>query len=140
MNVKEILVRWLKSHGYDGLYNEECASEGCSTDNLVPCLDCFLDCVPAVKCYPGFMKPREEPDPVAICKKLECTGGLPDCPGNKECPAVEHMMKYPKESEHVTDYILRQIDLSRRCSFCHGENSRECDHCGGSGIEPGKES
>lgn len=32
--VRQIVVEWLKEHGYDGLYNYEC---GCSIDNLMLC-------------------------------------------------------------------------------------------------------
>lgn len=42
--VKEILVEWLRSHGFDGLFFEgECA---CTVDDLAPCDSCFGDCVP----------------------------------------------------------------------------------------------
>ena len=44
MNVSEILVTWLKEHGYDGLCDEDC---GCGIDHLAPCGDDFGDCEPA---------------------------------------------------------------------------------------------
>lgn len=44
MNVKEIIIDYLKSHGYDGLCNDDC---GCGIDNIAPCDECFLSCVPA---------------------------------------------------------------------------------------------
>ena len=36
MNGKEIIIDWLKSHGFDGLYlpDGDC---GCIVDDLVPC-------------------------------------------------------------------------------------------------------
>jgi len=38
MNVIEILKKWLKDNGYDGLYNDEYDDIcGCSLDDFVPC-------------------------------------------------------------------------------------------------------
>lgn len=34
MQVTEIVKDWLKSHGYDGLYTDEC---GCRIEDLAPC-------------------------------------------------------------------------------------------------------
>ena len=40
--VKEIVLEYLKSNGFDGLFSEdECA---CTLDDLAPCVDMFLDC------------------------------------------------------------------------------------------------
>lgn len=138
MNVKEILVRWLKSHGYDGLYTDEC---GCSLNELILCTEDPSQCKPGVKKDQhrmGYIGPREEPDPVAICKNLECKGGLKDCPGNQQCPAVLFSQENPVDCAAVAAYMKQQIELSRRCSYCHGENSVECDHCGGTGKEQDK--
>lgn len=33
-DIEDIIADWLKEHGYDGLYNEECA---CPLDDLYPC-------------------------------------------------------------------------------------------------------
>ena len=56
MNVKEILIEWLKAHGYEGLMDEwrEC---GCEIDELFPC-----SCDGIKNCEPGY--------------KVACT---PDC-------------------------------------------------------------
>ena len=34
MTVQEIIIKYLKENGYDGLYSEEC---GCRIDDLIPC-------------------------------------------------------------------------------------------------------
>lgn len=49
MNVKEIVIDWLKTHGYTGLANTsiEC---GCGLDDLMPCGD---DCIDA-ECEAGY--------------------------------------------------------------------------------------
>ena len=50
MNVKEILIEWLKEHGYDGLYDSgnDCA---CQLSDLCPC-----DCGPW-ECEAGVFLP-----------------------------------------------------------------------------------
>lgn len=39
MNGKEILVEWLQSNGYDGLY-DDCDGCFCLIADLMPCNDC----------------------------------------------------------------------------------------------------
>jgi len=43
MNVKDMVVAYLKEHGYDGLFNDagECA---CKLDDPMPCGDGFAEC------------------------------------------------------------------------------------------------
>ena len=41
MTVKEIVIRYLQFHGYDGLCNIDC---GCGLDNLMPCGDISEAC------------------------------------------------------------------------------------------------
>lgn len=139
MNVKEIIVSWLQQHGYDGLYSDcEC---GCGIDNLFLCGNDFSHCYPGVKAEennPDWIRPRPEKSPSDICRELKCTGGLDGCPGNMDCPAVQHMNKNPVDCIGVVDYLKRQISLSRRCSFCHGENSGDCNHCSSSENDPDK--
>ena len=43
MTVREIMVVWLREHGYDGLCHYEC---GCKVDDLMPCMDGGQDCEP----------------------------------------------------------------------------------------------
>ena len=49
MNVKEIVEKYLRDNGHDGLAVNEC---GCGLDDLMPCGNVSPDCVPAkrVKC------------------------------------------------------------------------------------------
>ena len=44
MTCKDIIIKWLKDNGYDGLAGEHC---GCGLDDLAPCCDDILACVPA---------------------------------------------------------------------------------------------
>lgn len=144
MTVREILVEWLKKHGYDGLYFQgvdfiEC---GCHVDDLILCDSYCCNCIPGVKTdrhAPELISPRKEKKPEEICRELGCSGKDERCPGNKFCIAVEAYKKNPVQYASAVAYMKKQINLTLQCSFCHGENSGECDHCGGSGIEPGKE-
>ncbi len=51
MRVKEIVKEYLKQHGFDGLYNDQC---GCEVDDLAPCSEFGWDCKPGYKtsCIP----------------------------------------------------------------------------------------
>ena len=48
MKVKEILIDWLKSHGHDGLCNQEIIC-GCGLDDFMPCDGVDMECEPAKK-------------------------------------------------------------------------------------------
>jgi len=49
MNVKDIVAKYLKQNGYDGIYYPgECA---CKIDDLAPCGESLLECIP------GYEKP-----------------------------------------------------------------------------------
>ncbi len=71
MTVKEILIEWLKEHGYSGLWNEdEC---GCGIDDFMPCGESPENCQPGyrVPCDPetsdsgfDFMIVSEKPEEV----------------------------------------------------------------------------
>ncbi len=52
MNVYDIVQKYLKDNGYDGLYAEEC---GCILEDLMPCDG---DC--AFHCEPGYRMEKEE--------------------------------------------------------------------------------
>ncbi len=57
MNVREIVIQYLREHGSDGLYHpiHDC---GCWIDDLIPC-DCNVEC-----CVGGHMWPDpNSPDP-----------------------------------------------------------------------------
>ena len=41
MNIKEIVTEYLKSHGFDGLYHDDC---GCDLQDLMPCDEPNLNC------------------------------------------------------------------------------------------------
>jgi len=49
VSVKEIVAAYLREHGYDGLYFDEC---GCRVDDLMPCGECCSRCLPGylVRC------------------------------------------------------------------------------------------
>ena len=46
MNVYDIIVKYLKNNGYDGLCNENC---GCPINDLMPCDESLADCEPGHK-------------------------------------------------------------------------------------------
>ena len=45
-NCKQIIINYLKVNGYRGLYNYQMDC-GCNLDDLIPCAECFDECVPA---------------------------------------------------------------------------------------------
>ena len=48
MNCKEIIIKYLKDNGYDGLLCTEVPC-GCPLDDLAPCEENMFDCIPAYK-------------------------------------------------------------------------------------------
>ncbi len=54
MTVKEIVAGWLKEHGYDGLYCDEC---GCIIDDLMPCGGLGMTNWDVSQCEPGYRFP-----------------------------------------------------------------------------------
>ena len=44
MLVRDILIKWLKENGYDGLCNDLC---GCGLEDLICCCDYCAECEPA---------------------------------------------------------------------------------------------
>jgi len=60
MNVKEIVKDWLKTHGYDGLYTDDC---GCLIDDLMPCsgYGCIETCEAGIAKNDGIY-PKEVPN------------------------------------------------------------------------------
>ncbi len=68
MNVKEIVIAYLKVNGYDGLCGDEC---GCQLDDLVCCEE---DCS---NCIPGYKQDCSTCKDTNICdgmKNGECVG------------------------------------------------------------------
>ncbi len=57
MDCKGIIKSWLKQHGFDGLYSEEC---GCEIEGLFPC-----DEEGALSCRPGYRKEGRADDYVS---------------------------------------------------------------------------
>jgi hypothetical protein len=49
LNVEQILKKWLKDNGYDGLY---CSGCGCSINDLAPCGMIYI-----MDCHPGYKGP-----------------------------------------------------------------------------------
>ncbi len=83
MNVADILVEWLREHGYDGLYGDEC---GCGIDDLLPC-DMGAQCSPAYKrtCPTDItIRVCKDPCPDTIYTATKPSGN--PCAG---CPAAE---------------------------------------------------
>lgn len=93
MHVKEIVIEWLETHGYDGFVNndEPC---GCGIDDLAPCQDYEsnipCECEPAYK-ITGNCKSCTHPcdfcgEKDAYCFttrksdiKADCARGVQDC-------------------------------------------------------------
>jgi len=51
MNVKEIVEKYLKDSGHDGLYAGCC---GCKVDDLCPCGEIYMDCMA------GYCNPEQD--------------------------------------------------------------------------------
>ncbi|MDD3493746.1 MAG: hypothetical protein PHZ19_09660 [Candidatus Thermoplasmatota archaeon] len=79
MNITEIVEKWLRDEGYDGLLHVHngCVFCRCGIDGgIVQCGDTFpLDCVPAVKFPDGILGPAEVEKPVPLSEKTNDTGG-----------------------------------------------------------------
>ena len=48
MEAREIVEKWLKENGYDGLYREECCA--CRIGDLMPCSEYYADCIAGYLC------------------------------------------------------------------------------------------
>ena len=72
MNTKEILTEWLRANGFDGLCNIEIGC-GCDVDDLNPCGDCAMDCVPAYKnrCDPNCGSPCDFFGDTSVCYTID---------------------------------------------------------------------
>lgn len=68
MTVLDIIINYLKEHGYDGLhYDNEC---GCELEDIVPCGEVSLNCEPGYKIvapkgceYDFYICPTKESEP-----------------------------------------------------------------------------
>lgn len=49
MNVRDIIIEYIKANDFDGLSGDDC---GCDLNNLCPCDECCIECVPAYKAKP----------------------------------------------------------------------------------------
>ena len=63
--VQEIVKEYLTTHGYDGLYNEDC---GCQINNLSPCGDDIIFCRAGCKTMITEENQRYYPD----CEVGDC--------------------------------------------------------------------
>ena len=61
MNVKDIIIEWLKDHDFDGLClpDEEC---GCCIDDLIPCVSY------PYFCEPGKKRMKDDGDWEIVCE------------------------------------------------------------------------
>ncbi len=63
INVRDIIKKWLKDNGYDGLYSSD-YSCGCSLENFISCDESWV-----LNCQPGYKVPCEGSD---HCQPGEC--------------------------------------------------------------------
>ncbi len=74
MTVKEILKKYLKDNGYDGLFTDSC---GCRVGDLMPCLGLGILNEPT-DCQPGYVTSCPDKDLACRCEKVwDCI----KCPG-----------------------------------------------------------
>lgn len=73
--VARIVAEWLKEHGYDGLYRQEC---GCLLGDLIPCGGEGID-----DCVAGYRHPC---DCGAECEALHCVHVGPERPIREDKP------------------------------------------------------
>jgi len=71
MTIRDIVKDWLISHGYDGLCDFEC---GCGVDDLMPCDEPSLSCVPAYRatrsnCAPSYHRSDDSLDIIYVPAK-----------------------------------------------------------------------
>ena len=75
MTVKEIVMKYLKDNGFDGLYSEDC---GCLVDDLIPCSS------DAEYCEAGVKKNCSEcENNLAIDERHNCADDYDFCLGEK---------------------------------------------------------
>lgn len=67
-DVADIVADWLKTHGYDGLYDDEGDGCGCRLGDLMPCGECNCACLAGV-----FVDPPE-----GACSASYYIGRKPD--------------------------------------------------------------
>lgn len=74
MNTNEIIKDWLKSHGYDGLYNEEFEC-GCGLNDLGPCEVIGSKCVAGYRWKDGTYMDKPETSNSKLIAENECLDG-----------------------------------------------------------------
>ncbi|MDP2365057.1 MAG: hypothetical protein Q8M94_14970 [Ignavibacteria bacterium] len=67
MTVKEIIEKYLRENGYDGLFYEECF---CEIDDLFPCDEDGINCELGIDCEPGYKQD---------CSKCIKRNGIIEC-------------------------------------------------------------
>jgi len=81
INVRQIVVEYLKEHGFDGLQDSQCEC-GCETNDLMPCYSLWSGSGNVPACQPGYrtacdcgdhdwhMSPTREENPAAACMQV----------------------------------------------------------------------
>lgn len=83
MTVKEIVEKYLRDNGYEGLAGDDC---GCGLDDLAPCDNGFpSECVPAYRVMcDGHPQTDEDGEINHECPGFEHEMFTPEKPGTKE--------------------------------------------------------
>lgn len=132
MNCKDIIVEYLKTNGYDGLFSRdgECA---CKMDDLMPCEGYGSE----ISCEPGYIKYYTECTTIQSCG-LECAGETDGfCISAKKPDGPEKPESGEKREAAFCDKLLIQNDEYLCCEHwgdgrvfdCKYRNRQEAIGC-----------